>query len=156
MVVVRFILSYSLLFISFSFIARGAVEGGGMPAIGSKINAGCLVEVAGAAIIREPEPSELDSAKYVTCGIFVSITGSVVSCLRFLGGFAWRDIDLFSYKNVSELSFSALCRALIAPSARLEFSAGNSLLIRLFVALVSTINLPFSRTFSAGFLFDGG
>ena len=48
-------------------IARGAVDGGGIAfPVGYKISAGFFVDVAGAAIIREPEPKELVSARYVT------------------------------------------------------------------------------------------
>lgn len=81
------------------------------------MRAGCL----GAAIILEPEPSELVSAKYVTWGIFVSNTGSTTVPWSVGGildgemiGFAFLDTDLFSYKKVNELSFNALCNALIA------------------------------------------
>ena len=99
-------------------VARGAVDGGGMALfVGYNISAGCFVDVAGAAIILEPEPNELVSARYVTWGIFVSINGSVSALLlsRLLGWrlavwgamAAWlltfRDIDLFSYRNVKEL-----------------------------------------------------
>ena len=34
--------------------------------VGYNISAGCFVDVAGAAIILEPEPNELVSARYVT------------------------------------------------------------------------------------------
>ena len=41
-----------------------AVDGvGTVLLVGYKMRAGCLVEVAGAAIILEPEPSELVSAR---------------------------------------------------------------------------------------------
>lgn len=44
--------------------ARGAVEGGGITfPVGYNISAGCFVDVAGAAIMREPEPKELVSAR---------------------------------------------------------------------------------------------
>ena len=63
-------------------VAWGAVAGGEIAfTVGYNIRAGCLVEVAGAAIMREPEPNELVSAKYVTWGIFVSINGSLLSRL---------------------------------------------------------------------------
>ena len=69
-------------------------------------------------------------------------------------GFAFLDTDLFSYRKVNELSFNALCNALIAQSARLVLSGGSYLLIKLFVALVSTKNLPFNQIFYAVFLLE--
>ena len=96
----------------------------------------------------------------MTWGILVSNTGSSVpwsvGCILDgeVIGFAFRDTDLFSYKNVNELSFNALCNALIAQSARLVLSGGNYLLIKLLVALVSAKNLPFNHTFYTFFLLE--
>ena len=69
-------------------------------------------------------------------------------------GFAFLDTDLFYYKKVNELSFNALCNALIAQSARLVLWGGSYLLIKLFVALVSAMNLPLSQTFYTVFLLE--
>ena len=97
----------------------------------------------------------------MTWGIFVSNTGSATVPLSVGGildgemiGFAFLDTDLFSYKKVNELSFNALCNALIAQSARLVLSGGNYLLIKLFVALVSAKNLPFNQIFYTAFLLE--